>query len=99
MSLIKLSVKIHKEAGETLMHSVLLFFIPLFLVVSIALTVTNTFSACFFDFRAGPNQSGNICQGAHIPLLWAFWILDAIVLPHFRFNICQPVVFTVIWII
>jgi len=33
------------------MHSVLRFFTPLFLLVSIALTVTKTFSACHFDFR------------------------------------------------
>ena len=50
---LKLSVKIHKEAGETLTHSVLLLFTSLFLLISIALTIINTFSACFFDLRCG----------------------------------------------
>ena len=30
-----------------------IFFTPIFLLVSIALTVTNTFSACLIDFRVG----------------------------------------------
>jgi len=37
------------------------FFPPLFFRVSIALTVTNTFSACLFEFRVGGNIPGTFC--------------------------------------
>jgi len=47
------------------------FFPPLFLCVSTALTVTNTFSACLFDFRVGRTNPGTFgavltsCCSAH----------------------------------
>jgi len=34
------------------------FFTPLLLLVSIVLTITNTFSGCLFDFRIGPINPG-----------------------------------------
>jgi len=45
-----------------------------------------------------PNQSGNSWHRAYIPLLWAFWILDAIVLRYIGFNVCHAIIFTDIWI-
>jgi len=91
--------KIHKEASETLTHSVLLFlytFIP----------------ACFHCIDCNqhrfnhslrlwcrPNQSGNIWEGARIPLNWALRMLDAIVLLSVKFTICRSIVIAVGWII
>jgi len=50
----KLSVKQHKEAGETYWCILsYCFLIPLFLLVSNVLTVTNTISDCLFDVRWG----------------------------------------------
>jgi len=40
---LKLSVELQKEAGETLTHAVLLLLDCLIRIVSIALTVTDTF--------------------------------------------------------
>jgi len=45
------------------------------------------------------NQSGNIWGSIHMPLLWAFQILDAIVSLNSWFNICCAIIFAVIWII
>jgi len=45
----------------------------------------------------GLNQSGNTWRGAHIPLLWAFQILDAIALLYIRFNVCRAIGFAAIW--
>ena len=54
---LKLLVMLHK-AGEPLTHSILLFFPPLFLRVSAALTITNNFSACLFDLHVGQTNPG-----------------------------------------
>jgi len=58
----KLSVQLHKEASEIywciLSYIVL---IPLFLLVSTVLTVTNTFSACLSDCRVGRINLGTLC--------------------------------------
>jgi len=45
------------------------------------------------------NQSGTIWRSAHILVLWAFRILNAIVLLYFRFSVCCAIVFAVTWII
>jgi len=38
-------------------------------------------------------------RGAHIMLLWAFWILDAIVVLYIGFIVRSAILFAVIWII
>jgi len=54
------------------------FFTPVFLLVSIALTVTNTFSACLFDFRVSrinPGTFGAVltsrCSWSSMLLSWS----------------------------
>jgi hypothetical protein len=46
-----------------------------------------------------PNQSGHIWRGAHILLLWAFLILNAIFGAYIGFILCCAIIFAVIWII
>ena len=93
-----LSVKIHKEAGESLTHCVLLVLQSL---------IPHRFNCIdrhqhIFSLSLGlprrPIQSGNISHSAHIPLLRAFLNLDAIVLLYIRFTIRQAIFFASIWI-
>jgi hypothetical protein len=44
-------------------------------------------------------QSGNICCGTQIPLLWPFQVLAALVLLYSSPNVCGAIVIGVIWII
>jgi len=46
-----------------------------------------------------PNNCGNVSCGTHIPLHWAFRIIDAIVSLHIWVNMCRTILFAVIWII
>ena len=56
---ITLSVKQNEEVGKAYWHILsYLSLIPLFLLVSIALTITNTISACCFDFHIGRINQG-----------------------------------------
>jgi len=94
---LKPPVKIRKEAGEPLTHSVVLFLH--FLIqpdVNCIDRHQHLFSLTVW-LAWTPNQSRNIWYGAHIPLFRAFWILDTILLLYHRFNVCRAVLFTVIW--
>jgi len=53
-----LSINIHKEAVKHCCIPSYFLFTPLFLLISIALTVINTISACLFDFRDGRSNLG-----------------------------------------
>jgi hypothetical protein len=83
----KFSVKLHKEAGEPLMHAVLLClhsFIspPCYCIARHQHHVSLAhWSLCW------PDQSGNNWRGTNILLLWAFRILKAIVLLYIGFII------------
>ena len=93
---LKLSVKLH-TAGEPLTHPVLhcfsSFISPRFNCID---RHQQLFSLSLW-FPGRPNQSGHIWRGAHILLLWAFWILDAIVVLYIRFIVRCTILFTVIW--
>jgi len=76
---LKLLLKLHEEASEPSMHCVLFLFTPWFPLVSITLTVTNTFSSCLVDVRFGRTDLGTYrvalrsCSSVHsgrlMPLL------------------------------
>jgi len=88
-----LSVKIHKEAGETLMHSVLHF---LHSLITPCFDCIHPHQHCFIPslwLPCRPDQSGNSWQGAHIPLLLAVRILRAMVLLYIWFNVHHAIVF------
>ena len=75
---LKLSDMLHKAGGQ-LTHSVLLF-LPAF--ISPRFNCIDCHSHLFslsLWLPCRPNQSGHIWRGAHILLLWAFRILEAIV--------------------
>jgi len=95
----KLSVKLHKEAGELLMHSILLclqsFISPRFYCID---HHQHLFSLSL-QLWCWPNQSRNSSRGTCILLVWVFRIVDAIVLLVIRFIVCCTIVFAVIWII
>jgi len=96
---LKHAVKIHKEAGETLMHSVLLFCHSLVPSCFDCIDRHQHLVSLSLWIPCRPNQSGNIWRGDHILLLLVFRILDAIVLVHIGFNVRRAIIFTVIWII
>jgi len=96
---LKLLGKIHKEAGETLTHSVILFLHSLIPPRFKSVDHHQHLFSLSLWLPCSPNQLGNIWRGAHIPLLRAFRILNAIVLLQIRFNVCCATVFAVIWII
>ena len=72
------------------------FFTVLFLLGSIALTITNTFSASLVDFRVGQTNPGTFgvavtscCSrhsGSSMPLLC-----------YIEFNVCRAIIFAVTW--
>jgi len=74
------------------------FLFPLF-IVSIVLTIINTFSAQFLWPLCWPSQSASMQCSTNISWLWGYWILDAIASLYLEFNVCLQVVFAVIWII
>jgi len=92
---LKLLVKLHTGACETFTHSVLLFLhspiLPCFDTIDY---YQHRFSLSVW-LPCWSIQSGHICHGTHIPLLWAFRILDAIVLLYIIINICCAIVFAV----
>jgi len=97
--LLKLSVKLHTEAGESFTHTILLFFDSL---ISPSFNCIDHHPHIFslsLSLSCWPNQSGNILCGTCILLLRAFWIVDAFVMSYIRFNVCSAIVFVVIWII
>ena len=58
----KLTVMLHKEAGDTSWCvSYYVFSISILLVASIVLTITNTFPACQFDFRVSQINLEKFC--------------------------------------
>jgi len=54
---------------------------------------------CLLWLLGWGTQSGNILYGTHIPLLWAFWIPNAIVSLYIGFNVCLSIIYNFIWII
>jgi len=94
----KLSVMLHK-AGELLTHSVL-HFLPSFISPRFCCIDRHQhlFSLSLW-LPCWPNQSGHIWRGAHILLLWAFRILDAIVLFYIWVIVRCAILFAVNWII
>jgi hypothetical protein len=90
---------IHKEAAESLTHSVIRVlhsrFPSRFDCVD---RHEHLFSMCFW-LPCRTNQSENIWRGTHIALLWGVRMLDALVLVHIRFNVRCAIIFSVIWII
>jgi len=89
------SVKLHKEAGETLTHSVLHFLHSLIPPCFYCINHHQDLFGLSIWLSCWPNHSGHIWGGSHIPLLWAIQILDAIALLNIRFNICHAIVFAV----
>jgi len=75
------------------------FLTPIFFLVSNALSITNSLTACLSDLCVGPINLGTFMYGTHILLLWAFRILDDIALLCIRLIICHPIMFVVIGII
>jgi len=96
---LKHSVKQHKEAGKTLTHSVRHFLRSHIPPLVNCIDCQQHHSSMSLWVPCWPNPSGNIWHGTPIPLLWAFRILDAIVLLYIRFNIYLAIIFAVIWII
>jgi len=90
----------HKEPGKNL----LTYFVLHYLVVLIAPHFHRIehsqppFSHLLWPLGS-PNQSGNIWSGTHISLLWAFRVLNTIMLLYVRLIVCLTVVFVDIWII
>jgi hypothetical protein len=66
---LKSLVKLHKAAGETLTHSAVLFLMCLFLLVSIALTVTNILSVSRLDFQLADSIQEHLVQYSHLASL------------------------------
>jgi len=97
--LLKLLLKLHKEAGEPLTHCGLLFlqsFVsPRFYCID---RYQHLFSLAL-RLSCWPNQSVNIWRGSNILLLSAFRILDAIVVLYIWFIVSCRMIFAVIWII
>jgi len=96
---LKLSVKLHKEAGETLTHSVQPFLRSLVPPRFYCIDHHKHLFSLALEHPGWPNQSGIIWGGIHIPLLWAFRILNAIALLHIRLNVCHSIFVGVIWIV
>jgi len=96
---LKLSVKLHKEAGETLTHSAQLFLNSLIPPRFYCIDHDQYLFGLSSWPPCRPNESGNNLCGTHIPLCWAFRILDAIVWLYVRFNVCLSIIFALIWII
>jgi len=90
---------LHKDAGETLTHSVLHFLHSLIPPHFDCIECQQHHFSLSLWLPYWPNQSGNIWCSTLIPLLRAFRMLDSSVLPNSRFNICCAIVFTDIWII
>jgi len=95
----KLLVKIHQEVGETLIHSVLLYLHSLIPPRFDCINSPQHLFSLSHWLPCRQNQSGNIWRGTHIPLLWAFCLLDAILLLYVTFTLCRAIVLAVIWII
>ena len=95
---LKLSVKLHK-AGEPLTHPVLLF-LPSFISPRFySIDRHQHLFGLSLWLPCWPNQSGNIRRRAHILLLWAFQILDAIIVLYIRFIVRCAILFAANWII
>jgi len=96
---LKIFVKLHLEAVEPSMHSVLLFLDsllpPCFYCID---HQKHLFTHCLWR-PYWLNQSGNIECDIHIPLLWAFQVINAIVLLYIKFNVCHAIVCAIIWTI
>jgi hypothetical protein len=69
--------------------------IALFLLVSIALSISNTLSACQSDLCVGQINPGAFKYGTHIPLLGGFRILDVIDILYIKVIVFHTVMFTV----
>jgi hypothetical protein len=79
---LKLSVKKHKEAGETLRYfvvDVLRFCNP-----APVDCIDRHYDVCrmLLSLLSCTTQCRNIWHNAHLSLLWAFWIINAIVLRY-----------------
>jgi len=74
--------------------------IPLFLCISIELTIINTFSDCFIDRRTVWINPVTFSAAFTCSFwLWGFCFFDSVFYPYFRFIVCLLVVLAVIWII
>ena len=95
---LKLLVMLH-TARESLTHSVLLFLPSLISPPFCCIDHHEHLFGLSLWLPRGPNQSGHIWHGAHIQLLWALRILDAIVLLYIGLIVCCAILFAVNWII
>jgi len=94
------SIKLHNEHRDhTLTYSVQLFLDPHISPGFHCIVCHQRLFRLLLWPSYRPNQSGNIQCGTHIPLLWHFWIITAVVQCHIRFSVWHPVVFAVVWII
>jgi len=96
---LKLLIKLHKEAGETRTHSVLLLLDSSIPPCLHYIDCHQHLSILFRWHLCWPNQSRNIQCSTHIPLLWAFHSLNDSVMSWIIFNVCRAIVFAVIQII
>lgn len=96
---LKLLVKLHREPGETLTHSVQLWLYLLRLSGFDCVDCQHHHFMLCLCIPCWLNQFGNNWLRTHIPRLLAFRNLDAIVLLYVRFNVSHAIVFGVIWII
>jgi len=95
---LKLSVKIHKEPGETLTHSVLLFLHSLIPPRFDCIDRHEHLFSLSLWLLCRPNRLGNLSHSAHIRLLWSFRMLSDIIFLYIRVNVCHAIVFAVIGI-
>jgi len=96
---LQLLVKLYKEPGETLTHSVLLFLYSLIPPRFYCINCHQHLCSLSLWLPCRPNQSWNIWHSTQIPLLCAFQILNAHALLCIRFNIYRAIVIAVNWII
>jgi len=93
---LKLSVQLHKEAGETLTQSVLVF---LNSHIPPRIHCINRYEHLLSMATSPPcwlNQYGYIWCGTHILHLWGFDVLNGIVWLNIRLNVCLAILFAVI---
>jgi len=90
---------LHKEAGEPLTHSVLLFLHSFIPPRFNSIDCHQHLHSLSFWLQCWPNQSGNIRRDTQIMQLWPFQILDDIVLLCIWFIVCHTIIFAVIWLI
>jgi hypothetical protein len=96
---LKLSDKIHTEAGATWTHSVLLFFHSLIPPRFRCIDRHQQIHGLSPRHSCRPNQSGNMWRGAYMLLPWALRNRNAIALLCMSFNVRHTIVIDVIWII